>query len=87
MKQFRLILDKIQDCIEIQNGATESQLKTIWNDLSNAITEMEESRTSVKNELGVGDVMPSVCNHPTFDIIGCPYENQECVTCKYFPAH
>lgn len=41
MDEFRLILRKIQDCIELQNGATEGQLKDLWNDLSNAITESE----------------------------------------------
>jgi len=41
MEEFRLILRKIQDCIELQNGATEGQLKDLWNDLSNAITNSE----------------------------------------------
>jgi len=44
MENFRLVLDKIQDCIEMQNGVTESQLKTIWNDLSEAITENERGQ-------------------------------------------
>lgn len=42
MKGFRSVLKKIQTCIEAQNGATESQLKDIWNELSNAITENEK---------------------------------------------
>lgn len=50
MEKFRLILDKIQDCIEMQNGATESQLKTIWNDLSDAISESERRQKADTGE-------------------------------------
>lgn len=44
MDKFRLVLEKIRTCIEMQNGATGSQLKVIWNDLSEAITQSEESK-------------------------------------------
>jgi hypothetical protein len=48
MEKFRIILDKIQTCIELQCGATESQLKSIWNDLSDAITECESNPANSK---------------------------------------
>ena len=44
MEKFRSILNKIQDCIKMQNGATESQLKAIWNDLSDAVSECERGK-------------------------------------------
>jgi hypothetical protein len=61
MEKFRIILDKIQTCIELQCGATESQLKSIWNDLSDAITECESNLANSK---------PANCDIP--DISNCP---------------
>ncbi len=40
-KEPRGVLNKIQAFIEYGNGATESELKSLWNDLSIAITELE----------------------------------------------
>lgn len=48
MDKFRLVLEKIRTCIEMQNGATGSQLKAIWNDLSEAITENEQNTVLIK---------------------------------------
>jgi len=31
-------------------------------------------------------VIKSVCDHPQFDILGCPFDNQECEKCQYFPS-
>lgn len=59
MDKFRLILNEIQDCIEMQNGATESQLKTLWNDLSDAISENERGQnidTRESQQLNIADV-------------------------------
>jgi hypothetical protein len=53
MDKFRLILSKIHDCIELQNGATESQLKTIWNDLSDAISESERGQNNDTSDSGL----------------------------------
>ena len=47
----------------------------------------ERLSNPINNDLHIPDVMPSVCDHPQFDILGCPYDNQECVTCQYFPKH
>ena len=41
MDKFRVILNEIQDCIEMHNGTMEGQLKHIWNELSDAITEVD----------------------------------------------
>lgn len=62
MEKFRLILNKIKDCIEMQNGATESQLKAIWNDLSDAVSECERGQEpSDENAvLPIHSVMPSL---------------------------
>jgi len=63
MDKFRLVLNKIQDCIEMQNGATESQLKTIWNDLSDAISESERGQKADTEESNctIFDVSNSYC--------------------------
>jgi DnaJ-class molecular chaperone len=65
MDKFRLVLNKIQDCIEMQNGATESQLKTIWNDLSDAISESERGQKLKTSDgaLPIPDVSDTVCLH------------------------
>lgn len=34
----------------------------------------------------IPDVIKSVCDHPQFDILGCPFDNQECEKCQYFPS-
>lgn len=49
-KSLRIVLDKIQTCIELQNGATESQLKDLWNDISSAITEIEAGSETKLNK-------------------------------------
>jgi len=39
---YRTILNEIQSLIEKGNGATEPELKVLWNQLSNAITQTEQ---------------------------------------------
>lgn len=39
---MRTVLNEIQNLIEKGNGATESELKTLWNQLSDAITQSEQ---------------------------------------------
>ena len=34
----------------------------------------------------IPDVIKSVCDHPQYDILGCPFDNQECEKCQYFPS-
>ncbi len=41
MENFRIVLNEIEGFIDNQDGATESQLKSLWNGLSNAITDYE----------------------------------------------
>ena len=41
MNQLREILNEIQTLIECGNGATENELKSLWNNLSTTITELE----------------------------------------------
>ena len=48
MEKLRLVLSKIETCIELQNGATESQLKSMWNDISDFITEQEELKETTE---------------------------------------
>ncbi len=36
MENFRIVLNEIEGFIDNQDGATESQLKSLWNGLSNA---------------------------------------------------
>jgi hypothetical protein len=36
--------------------------------------------------LPIPAVIKSVCDHPQFDILGCPFDNQECEKCQYFPS-
>jgi len=43
MDKLRNVLSKIQYLIEYGKGATEPDLKNLWNDLSDAITESDES--------------------------------------------
>ena len=62
MEKLRLVLKKIQDCIEMQQGATESQLKAIWNDISDSITEHEQVE------------LKSVVSIP----FKCPYMDDSC---------
>jgi hypothetical protein len=42
MEKFRVLLSVIQDYIEYGNGLTNSQTKTVYNFLSDAITEHEK---------------------------------------------
>lgn len=46
LKPLRDILLSIQAIIESTNTIAESDLKLIWNDLANAITELENTRHS-----------------------------------------
>ena len=41
MNKLREILNQIQSLIDLRGAATESELKSLWNDLSTAITELE----------------------------------------------
>lgn len=41
MKRFRETLSEIEDCINSKRYETDSELKSIWNNLSSAITEFE----------------------------------------------
>ena len=50
MEKFRLILNRLQNCIEQGNGATEGWLKGIWNELSDAITEQETNQVTSKGK-------------------------------------
>ena len=69
---YRTILNEIQHLIEKGNGATEVELKQLWNGLSNAITETEQ--------LNLPPVIKSVCNDyfPSFD------EINKCLHCGFY---
>lgn len=43
---YRAILNEIQSLIERGNGATESELKALWNKLSDTITQAEQFNTA-----------------------------------------
>ncbi len=50
---YRAILNEIQSLIEKGNGATEAELKALWNQLSDAITQtdsLEKQRDELLNE-------------------------------------
>lgn len=52
MTTFRVILNEIKTLIEKGNGATEVELKQLWNELSNAITETEQlNKPAVSNHV------------------------------------
>jgi len=51
---YRTILNEIQHLIEKGNGATEVELKQLWNGLSNAITET--------GQLNLPPVIKAVCD-------------------------
>jgi hypothetical protein len=43
----------------------------------------EELQKVVKENELLNGVSNSVCSHPQYDILGCPYGNQECEKCNY----
>jgi hypothetical protein len=47
MEVFREILENVHGLIENGNGATESDLRGLWNDLSNAISDHEKKSERV----------------------------------------
>lgn len=51
MENFRKVLNKISNYIDTQDSVAENQLKTLWNELSDAITEHEKKETSGKKRI------------------------------------
>lgn len=64
---YRTILNEIQSLIEKGNGATETELKALWNQLSDAITQKEQLN------------LPHVSN----SVFDCPVCGSECDTDKH----
>lgn len=85
MDKIRLVLNKIQNCIEMQNGATESQLKTIWNDLSDAISESELGQEFITGDrqLTIPDVNNLVCPTHGTKLYKHPNGMAYCSLCNY----
>ena len=49
--------------------------------------DMAERYLEAQNQaLALAHVIKSVCYHPQFDILGCPFDNQKCENCQYFPS-
>ncbi len=73
----------------VQDPNVERMISEAIAPLTKEIKELKRQIEALKqvNEFAIPAVMPSVCEHPQFDILGCPYDNQECVTCQYFPKH
>jgi hypothetical protein len=91
---LRLILSKIQDCIEMQNGALESQLKSIWNDLSDAITARDFARQEVEAAIAetkkqrdeLLTALKALLDYPAEDLVAWA-EGTEAIECTFTPYH
>ena len=61
MDKFRLVLNKLQGLIDEGDGAYEGDLKALWNNLSDAITDKEKDKT-LKSEGKTNANTDSNCN-------------------------
>ena len=67
MEKFRDILVEIQSLVEGGHGATESDLKGLWNSLSTAITNQEQANGRI-----ITDVKCNLCEEEVNNLAGNP---------------
>ena len=51
----------------------------------NASDEAESTEAPVNGSLEKRTDTENICDHPLYQILGCPFNNRECLDCEYFP--
>ena len=76
------------DCFRLNDKTTINYNRVeMW--LNEKVSDVEmyhELVESIEKLCNIPPVIKSVCDHPQFDILGCPFDNQECEKCQYFPS-